>query len=58
MRAKDALRYAVCGSTIGIESKSLQTGHGTGLKPGHYEEKRPPRKAAATAAMDGAAICR
>jgi hypothetical protein len=44
--------------TIEIESKSLQTGTGTGLKPGHYEEKRPPWKAAATTAMDGAAICR
>jgi len=36
MRAKDAMRYVVCGSKIGIESKSLQTGNGTGLKPGHY----------------------
>ena len=41
MRAKDAMRYVVCGSKIGIESKSLQTGNGTGLKPGHLGRKAP-----------------
>jgi hypothetical protein len=52
------MRYVVCGSKIGIESKSLQTGNGTGLKPGHYEEKRQPACGKQAAALQSARLGR